>query len=241
MIQVLQKLAAQVLELKKTHRQKRPIVIEFSGSPKSGKTSCINSLELFLKRNNFSVEIIHERAGICRVANKHSPMFNLWTSCTSIAGMIDVLEREDISCDVLILDRSIFDACCWFNWLTEKKYMEIEQKNIIEKFLTMDDFVDRIDIVFVFCVRPEISIEREYANLLTDKEGSIMNSRVLSEYLKQIEKTIKEKKNYFHKIFKIDTSKRDQDEVGKEVTERTLNTLKELLMERIGFFTWMPI
>jgi ribosome biogenesis GTPase A len=85
-IQELQKLAEQVLELKKTHRQKKPIVIEFAGSPKSGKTSCINSLELFLKRNDFSVEIIHERAGICKVANKHSPMFNILTSCMSIAG-----------------------------------------------------------------------------------------------------------------------------------------------------------
>ena len=236
MIRELQELAAQVLELKNTHRQKRPIVIEFSGSPKAGKTSCINSLELFLKRNDFSVEIIHERAGICRVANKHSPMFNIWTSCTSIAGMVDVLERKDIDCDVLILDRGIFDACCWFNWLTEKKFMEKGQRNIVETFLTMDDFVNRIDIVFAFYVRPEISIEREYANLLTDKQGSIMNQNVLSEYFEQIKKTVAEKRNRFHKIFEIDTSARNQDEVGKEVTERTLNTLKELLMERIGYF-----
>ena len=59
-INELQKLAEEVRTLKVEHRQKRPIVIEFSGSPKAGKTSCINSLELFLKRNGFSVQIIQE-------------------------------------------------------------------------------------------------------------------------------------------------------------------------------------
>ncbi len=58
LIKELQKLAEEVLALKLEHRQKRPIVIEFSGSPKAGKTSCINSLQLFLKLNGFSVSIL---------------------------------------------------------------------------------------------------------------------------------------------------------------------------------------
>ena len=81
LIKELQKLAEEVLTLKQEHRQKRPIVIEFSGSPKAGKTSCINSLEIFLKRNGFSVSIVQERASVCPVSDKQSPMFNLWTAC----------------------------------------------------------------------------------------------------------------------------------------------------------------
>jgi predicted NUDIX family phosphoesterase len=235
-INELQELATEVLKLKNVLRQRRPIVIEFCGSPKSGKTSCINSLELFLKRNGFFVEIIQERAGICPVANKHSPMFNIWTACMSISGMIGTLERKDVNCDILILDRGIFDACCWFNWLAEEKFMEKEQKEVIELFLLMKDFIDRIDIVFAFYARPEISIRREFTHLLTDKVGSIMNSRVLTEYYHQVEKTIKEKEKHFRKIIKIETSDIDQDEVGKLVTEKTLETLRDLLMERIGYF-----
>lgn len=235
-IKELHRLAEQVLQLKETHRQKRPIVIEFSGSPKSGKTSCINSLELFLKRNNFKVQIIQERASVCPIHDKHSPMFNIWTSCTSLAGMIGVLERREIDCDVLILDRGIFDALCWFNWLSAKKMMELEQKKTVESFLLMDALVNRIDIVFAFHAKPEISIEREYASLLTDKLGTIMNTEVLSEYLVSIKNTIIEKKRYFHSVFDIDTSKKTQNEVSKEVTDKTLETLLNLLMEQIGYF-----
>lgn len=234
-IETLHTLASTVLELKQSRRQKRPIVIEFSGSPKSGKTSCINSLELFLKRNGFSVEIIHERANLCPVSDKQSPMFNIWTSFMSVCGMISVLERKDINCDCLILDRGIFDAFCWFNWLTSEHLMDIDQKTIIENVLTMESLVNKIDIVFAFSAKPEISIQREYAALLTDKLGTIMNPKVLSKYKKSIDATIKEKKQFFHKIFSIDTSDKSQDDVNKEVTQTTLRSLNDLLMEKIGY------
>lgn len=236
LIKELQKLAEEVLTLKQEHRQKRPIVIEFSGSPKAGKTSCINSLEIFLKRNGFSVSIVQERASVCPVSDKQSPMFNLWTACMSLAGLIGTLENKKKQVDVLILDRGIFDALCWFQWLVKNKKMENEQREITEKFLLMEELVKSIDIVFAFCVSPNISIEREYATLLTDKLGSIMNEKVLGEYLEAIEYTISNKSVFFHKVFKIETSCKNQDEVGKEVTTRTLETLKNLLMERIGYF-----
>ena len=127
-INELQKLAEEVRALKVEHRQKRPIVIEFSGSPKAGKTSCINSLELFLKRNGFSVQIIQERASVCPVSDKQSPMFNLWTACMSLAGLIGTLENKKNQVDVLILDRGIFDALCWFEWLVSNSKMEEAQR-----------------------------------------------------------------------------------------------------------------
>lgn len=235
LIRKLQKQAEEVFSLKQEHRQKRPIVIEFSGSPKAGKTSCINSLELFLKRNGFSVKVVQERASVCPVSDKQSPMFNLWTACTSLAGLIGTLENKNSQVDVLILDRGIFDALCWFQWLVNNGKMEIRQCKAAEQFLLMEELVKNIDIVFAFCVSPEVSISREYATLLTDKLGSIMNKKVLGEYLQAIESTIDTKQSYFHKIFKIETSNKDQDVVGKEVTSITLTTLRELLMEKVGY------
>ena len=235
MIRELKDLSENVLLLKSEHRQKRPIVIEFSGSPKAGKTSCINSLELFLKRNGFSVKVIQERASVCPVSDKQSPMFNIWTSCMSLAGLIGTLEDKTSTVDVLILDRGIFDALCWFEWLSATGKMEDNQKFRTEQFLLMEELIKSIDIVFAFCVEPHISIEREYANLLTDKIGTIMNKSVLEEYLCAIRRTIENKNIYFHSVFEIDTSNKVQDEVGKEVTTKTLETLKDLLMERIGY------
>lgn len=235
-INELQAHAEKVLSLKEEHRQKRPIVIEFSGSPKAGKTSCINSLELFLKRNGFSVKVVQERASVCPVSDKQSPMFNLWTACASLAALIGTLENKNDNIDVLILDRGIFDAMCWFQWLVSTKRMESNQQKITEDFFLMEELIKTIDIVFAFCVNPEVSIEREYTKLLTDKPGTIMNKKILSEYLDAVRHTINYKRKYFHDVFEIDTSAKTQDDVGKEVTEKTLNSLKDLLMERVGYF-----
>lgn len=235
-IKDLETLAEEIKILKDTHRQKHPIVIEFSGSPKSGKTSCINSLYIFLKRNGFNVDVVQERASVCPVSDKQSPMFNIWTSCMSLANMIGTYENKKNSVDVLILDRGIFDALCWFEWLSRNRKMERELKQRAENFLLHKDFVQKIDIVFVFKASPEVSIHREYANLLTSKMGTIMNPTVLEDYLASIAITKKNHGNAFHDVIEIDTSIKDQDCVGKEVTEKTLRSLREQLMEKIGYF-----
>lgn len=235
-IKELQKQAKEIYELKQKRRQKRPIVIEFCGSPKAGKTSCINSLELFLKRNGFTVKTIQERASVCPVSDKKSPMFNIWTACMSLSGMLGTLEDKSNKIDVLILDRGIFDSLCWFRWLVQKGKMERNQQKKLEDFLLMDELVKPIDIVFAFVADPQVSIDREYTALLTDKMGTIMNPTVLDEYRVALEETIRDKEQYFHFIEKIDTSKKEQDDVGKEVTQYTLKKLRELLMEKIGYF-----
>lgn len=236
-IQELKEEAAQVKEIIGKYRKRRPVVIEFSGTPKSGKTTSINSLMQFLKRNDFKVKVLQESASICPVKDKHGPMFNLWTACDSIKSLVGELESDRTQYDVIIMDRGIFDAMCWFQWLLENDKMERSMKHIMDEFLSMKELVSCIDVVFVYKARPEVSIEREYASLLTDMPGSIMNKEVLEEYLTAVEHTekqVKEKK-WFREMQSIDTSDKNQNDVGKEVTETTLRILKELFEERIGY------
>lgn len=237
-IKELAKLAKEVLELKNTHRQMRPIIIEFSGSPKSGKTSSIGSLQLFLKRNQFKVEVIQEKASICPVADKQNYTFNVWTAYQSLVDMLAILDRKSEKPDVLIIDRGIFDAMCWFEWLYKIKRLTKIQKDNIEQPLLMEEFTKQIDIIFTFESNPEVSLNREYAKLLLEPNqmGTIMNTQTLSEYREAIHNTIKNKKKYFHKIIPMDTSDMGQNDVSYQVTKNVLSTLKETLMERIGYF-----
>ena len=236
-IQELKESAAQVKEFIGKYRKRRPIVIEFSGVPKSGKTTSINSLMQFLKRNDFKVKVLQESASVCPVNDKHSPMFNLWTACDSITTLVGVLESDRTKYDVIIIDRGIFDSLCWFEWLLMNDKIENTMKEVMDTFLTMEELTSYIDIVFVYEVTPEKSIEREYATLLTDILGSIMNKEVLSEYLKAVDSTIENarKKKLFRKIEVIDTSNKTQDDVGKKVTKMVLDILMEILDESIGY------
>ncbi len=235
----LESLAENVKKLKSLneHHRNRTIVIEFSGSPKSGKTSCINSLAIFLKRNGFTVHVVEERASVCPVSDKHSPMFNIWTSCMSLANMIGTLEDEKNTIDVLILDRGIFDALCWFQWLSDTGRMDENLKKSAESFLLQKRFVQNINLVFALEATPDVSIKREFANLLTTKTGTIMNSAVLDEYRNAIHETYEKHKGKFHRVELLDTSSKEMDQVnvGKIVTEKTLTVLRDQFMERIGY------
>lgn len=238
-IQYLEELAQDVLKLKNLHRQRRPIVIEFCGSPKAGKTSSITSLNIFLKRNGFKTAVLTERASICPISDKQSPAFNVWTCTSTINEINERIDTANISVengvDVIICDRGIFDALCWFRWLESKEKMSEDEYKVLAEFSMLYRWQKNIDLVYVFLATPEESIKREYANLLTDKRGTIMREDILSEYSSAVMNTLKEYEDDFRATHIIDTTNRNQNDVGYEVTEKTLLTLKEMLMEKIGY------
>ncbi|MGL4393152.1 MAG: hypothetical protein ACRCSK_06935 [Fusobacteriaceae bacterium] len=232
-IKELENLVTEIKKITAMERKRRPIVIEFAGSPKSGKTSCINSLALFLKRNSVKTVVLTEKASICPIKDKQSPLFNIWTFNAMLNELNAAYDAKGI--DIIICDRSFFDAICWFKWMISRKILDRSNFNTLYNYVTYEKWIGRIDLVYVFIATPDISIEREYANLLTNKMGSIMNKTVLSQYNLAINDAINEHGDVFKKIEMIDTSKKDQNMVSKEVTTKVLEKLKDVLEEKIAY------
>ena len=245
-IKELKKLAAEVLELKhNTEQQRRPLLIEFCGSPKSGKTTILNSLNIFLKRNKFRTVILTERAQVCPVENKKHPFFNVWTLTSAISKIIEYLDQGSNRYDIIIADRGIFDALCWFEWLNSnpsKDWTHLADDTYLDlqNFILSDIWRKYIDLIYVFQVSPLISIEREYANLLTEERGSIMSEQVLSGFNSAIDSATSKFGKLFRVVRKVETDKgemnNDPNLVSYYVTQNVLTTLKELLVEKIGYF-----
>jgi predicted NUDIX family phosphoesterase len=243
LIKHLEALAKEVLQLKEERNQRRPIVIEFCGSPKSGKSTTISSLNIFLKRNNFKTIVLSERASVCPVSKKTHPFFNIWTLTSAIAELIGYLSTGKDRYDIIIADRAIFDALCWFEWLNSNDnnhnpYLDDDTYEILKNFALLDLWTNIIDIVYIFKVPPATSIQREYANLLTEARGSIMRENILSTFNVAIDNAKSKYSIHFREIKQIDTSEQqnNQNQVSYDVTQSILTTLKDLLMEKIGYF-----
>jgi len=234
-INKLEKKAGRILDKKRSTIPRRPIIIEFCGSPKAGKSSCMGSLDLFLRRNGYKTKVLTERASICPVESKHDPFFNIWTVSSVITELSVLLANNSKDYDILLLDRGIFDSLCWFEWLHSKERLDTNEYNGLITFLTLDRWVKAIDLIYVFTVSPEISFIREYTNLLTRKEGSIMKTRVLESYLTSINNTHMRHKNTFRKIELLDTGNTPLNDVNFKVTNRILNILDEYTSEQIGY------
>jgi predicted NUDIX family phosphoesterase len=240
-IKDLEQLAKEVLNLKHELGLRRPLIIEFCGTPKAGKTTTINSLNIFLKRNEFRTVVISEMAGICPIRNKTNYFFNTWTLLTSMAETLKHITVGESKTDLILIDRSIFDALCWFHWLSKvpikNPYLDKEGYKLFVDFLVGSKIWTRhIDLIYIFKTNPKQALQREFAELLTNKPGSIMNNNVLTEFNDSIDSIKNEYGNKFRKIEEYDTSNHDPNIVGSDITNTVLNVLKDLLTEKIGYF-----
>lgn len=226
----LEQKAASILE--RIGEKQDPVFIEFCGTPKSGKTTVVNSLNLFLRRNGFKVEIIQERASVCPIPRKNHIHFNIWTSLATLNSMLALRDSPN---DVVLIDRGIFDAMVWFFWMRNTGRLTETELRCIEQFICMECWTSLVDIVFMLKVDYETAKDREFGNLLTFKEGSIMNNRVISQY----NDALLQLKEYFHNKIKfietdyIDTTNINPMEGVKRVTQRALEILDKSLDEKI--------
>jgi predicted NUDIX family phosphoesterase len=240
-IKELEKLAKEILKLKHERGQRRPLIIEFCGSPKAGKSTTITSLNIFLKRNEFKTVVLTERASVCPIENKAHPFFNLWTMSSAVAEIVKHLEGGAGKTDIIISDRGIFDSLCWFEWLNKQSVKNLDDKTYggIRQFILTDMWRDYIDLIYIFKVKPEASIRREYSLLLTEKRGSIMTEQILSDFNKAVSNVHELYGKYFRNIQVIETDTPETDDdpnnVGYYVTNQILTSLRDLLIEKIGY------
>ena len=230
-IDSLEAQAGEILRLLDARTVKRPIVIEFSGSPKAGKTTAIGVLSLFFRRNGFRVETFTERASIAPIPNKKGhPDFNVWVSCASLQGLIESLDKN---LDLFILDRGIFDAVVWNNLLARTGKITPQEAAIMEAFFTMERWTRLVDLVCVMKCDPKKSIEREYANQLTGKGGTIMDGSILNQLNLAIDGTLEACAGKFKNTIVVDTTNTDTRQGTIEVAQQILASLRRGLDESL--------
>lgn len=161
-------------------RLDRPFFFEFSGSPKSGKSTCIDIVAHFFRRLGYRVLAPTEGA------SKRTPYylkedlvaFNAWSACYAIMHVLESLYHSD-KYHLAILDRGLFDALTWFEFLAERSELPREECDLVHKFLLLDKWRASIDGVFLFMSDPETSMSRENRDKIISDTGRAMNPDTL--------------------------------------------------------------
>ena len=202
-------------------KARKPIVIEFAGVPKAGKTSNIGEAQKFFQRCGFRVEVVAERASLCPIRDKKHQNFNVWTACATLSHLLEKTQTppRDDDPQILFLDRGIFDAVCWMH-LMSKVFERLDSKqfkNIIN-FLLLKEWRKTISAVILMTTSPEKAMERERGVLLPPRAslGSIMDSAVLGNIKKTVDAVANKYDGRFN-IHRIDTSESRYDCLSKSV------------------------
>ena len=220
-------------------RARKPLVIEFAGVPKAGKTTTLAHVQTFLKRCGFRTEVVIERASVCPIRDKKHANFNVWTACTTLAQILEKTQNPPRSEDpqILFLDRGLFDSMCWLTMMERLSRIREDQRMNVQSFLMIDDWRKRISAVFVMLASPQDAMKREQGVLPVEgKEGSIMNPDILQQVRDVNKKCIEQFENEF-RIYPIDTSsgdtKNDPKRTAEVVTETILGLIEEQIAEDI--------
>lgn len=119
---------------------KRPIVIEFSGLPNSGKTTLLHNLKKKCECNNIKAIVMQEPAELFpEVIPKGSIEQNLWITLETLEQSLEILFLSDV--DFIFLDRGFFDQLFWVTMYQEKD--EEYSKFIVN---VMEWFADRYEV-----------------------------------------------------------------------------------------------
>lgn len=216
---------------------RKPVVIEFAGTPKAGKTTTLSAVRSFLKRCGFKVEVVVERASVCPIRDKKNANFNIWTASTTLAQILEKTQtppRADDP-DILILDRGLFDAVAWLGMMERLARIRKEEREAAERFLLLPDWRKRISGVVVMTASPKHAMEREQGDLPVHGEGgSIMNDAVLDQFRVNTLEACKRLEKQF-RFFQVDTSQpgSDKKKTAEKVVRIALDLINEQLDEEI--------
>ncbi len=195
---------------------KRPIIIEFSGLPNSGKTTLLHNLDLLCKREHLNALIVQEPAELIPSdIPKGSIAQNLWITLETLQRNIESIYKNNFDC--ILIDRGFYNQLFWATMYADK---DPWYSNFIMNF--MRDFEKkykvRPDYLYVVDVGISESIKRRAAN-----GGTVTFSK--KEFLNDYRIKFREFYENIEPRLYIDTTNLSESEVAFTVFER----LKKLL------------
>lgn len=162
---------------------KRPIVIEFSGLPNSGKTTLLRNLKELCNCNNISAIFMQEPAELLPpTIPKGSIAQNLWITLETLQKSLELAYITDV--DFILLDRGFYNQLFWSTMYKEKDATYSDYViAFMEKFDEM--YHVRPDYLYVVDVDVDESIKRR---MNTGNPVTFSKRDFLINYKRQFEK-----------------------------------------------------
>ena len=230
----LKKLHAQKVELQKLKALctlSKSFVIEFSGTPRTGKTTTINNLYDFFKKGGFNTAIIEEFTTSRYYKEVFKQKYKDASSTESNMAIIEEVTRqleEALNSDkeIILIDRSINDRQIW-NYrryihgdMPEELYQEAR-----EKYSAISSKL--IDFLVVTYAEPLTSLKRDYNSSLALEKRNFLNIDNLNEYNRSLKDLQELFKTSVDDSILLDTSSMGMDEVSIEIASQIMPAMRK--------------
>ena len=213
-------------------------VIEFTGTPRTGKTTLINNLYDFFKKGKFNTKVLEEFTTSQRYKKEIYPRLkieykNVVKSEIPRYILNNLSDTIDKNYDVIIIDRSLFDRMIWMDRLYSKNGVSKEEyDNYINEYVPI--IKNKIDIVIGTYTDSLTSLRRDYtANVALEKRSFLSEDNV-NEYNNSLlnMKMLTEKENI--NFYMFDTTNKSEREISFEVVDTILNNMRTYYINKLN-------
>ena len=209
-----------------------PLVVEFAGSPKAGKTTNIDIVTHFFKRTDFKVWAPTEGA------SKRTPYFlrrdlvafNAWALNYAISEILIAYHNVE-EYDLVVLDRGPFDSLAWMRVLKDDGDLTQNEYDRIENFARHPKWANLVERIFLFTCTPETSMHREHDAKLIRGRGTAMNPDMLGKLHEHYDSLGKDSPGDNPSIRRFST---DEGSGPRETARAIVTDIMELLERKAG-------
>lgn len=227
----------ELIKLKSIISDIAPYVIEFTGTPRTGKTTLISNLYDFFKKGGFEVEVLEEFTTSKKYKTEVYPLLkdqyknvvNTEIPKYVLAQLDEVLERRP---DIIMIDRSLFDRLIWVDRLylkggmTEREYQDYKK-------LYIPLILEKINIIISTYTDSLTSLRRDYCANLSLEERRFLNVSNVDEYNLSLNNMKDLATQVEFPFYQFDTTNKNQREVSMEVTDVILNDIRFKYVKRL--------
>lgn len=227
----------EVYKMKMVLDNKKPYVIEFTGTPRTGKTTLIKNIEDFFKKCNFSVTVLEEFTTSDRYKKEIKP--RLKNEYENIVNMeIPKYVLEDLNTainkkpDVILIDRSLLDRMIWVERLYNKEGISKENyDNYIKEYIPI--IRNKINIIIGTYTDSLTALKRDYKANLSLEKRSFLSKKNVDEYNSALVNVNKISKNNNINFNMYDTTTKSEREVSFEIIDTILSDMRRVYIEEL--------
>ena len=212
----------------------KPYVIEFTGTPRTGKTTLINNLCDFFKMDGFDVIALKEFATSIQCSEEAYAEFENIIKNEILKNTLKEL-KEAISQnpDIILIDRSLFDRTIWMDRLYNKNGLsKQEYDEFMDKYIEI--IKENIDIILATYTDSLTSLTRDYNANLSLETRTFLNEDNINEYNNSLINMSNISKDKDVNMFIFDTTEKNQRQISFEVADTILGDMRKVYVKKLN-------
>lgn len=208
----------------------KPYVIEFTGTPRTGKTTLMNNLYDFFKKGGFTTSTLEEFTTSKRYKKEIYPKlkddYKKIINTEIPKYVLEDLDNEiNKNNDIILIDRSLFDRMIWMDRLYNKNGVTKEEyDNYIDEYIPI--IKNKIDIIIGLYTDSLTSLRRDYTANASLEKRTFLNKGNINEYNDSLMniKELSNKENINFYLF--DTTNKSERDISFEILDTILTDMR---------------